>query len=87
MRIPLYIIFKCLVKSYLFRILLQASFLTLDLEDLAEQLSKVGFAERLFIEPDLLPQEMVCVFIFCALYDMLLLFAFSMLVLDNVYLS
>ncbi|XP_027127458.1 uncharacterized protein LOC113770895 [Coffea eugenioides] len=36
----------------------EASFLSLNLHSLAEQLSKANLAERLFIEPDLLPPEM-----------------------------
>lgn len=36
----------------------EASFLSLNLHTLAEQLSKANLAERLFIEPDLLPPEM-----------------------------
>jgi len=33
--------------------------LRLDLQDLTEQLAKIDLAERLFIEPDLLPPELV----------------------------
>ncbi|KMT01925.1 hypothetical protein BVRB_9g209490 isoform A [Beta vulgaris subsp. vulgaris] len=36
----------------------EVPFLTLDLEDIAERLSKVDIAKRLFIEPDLFPPEL-----------------------------
>lgn len=38
---------------------MQASFLSLNLNNLNEQLAKVDLAERLFIEPDVLPPELV----------------------------
>lgn len=36
----------------------EASFLSLNLHSLAEQLEKISLADRIFIEPDLLPQEL-----------------------------
>ena len=38
---------------------MQASFLSLNLHALAEQLEKVDLSERLFIEEDLLPPKLV----------------------------
>lgn len=53
-------IFSC---YFIVCILVQVPFLTLDLEDIAERLSNVDIAKRLFIEPDLFPPELVCVLI------------------------
>lgn len=39
---------------------MQAAFLSLNLHALAEQLEKIDLAQRLFIEADLLPPELVC---------------------------
>lgn len=39
--------------------LIQVPFLSLDLDSLAAQISKLAVAERLFIEEDLLPTELV----------------------------
>lgn len=47
---------------------LQASFLSLDLQALSEQLERASLQERLFIEPDLLPLVLVC----NVIYDFLL---------------
>lgn len=41
---------------------MQASFLSLNLHALAENLAKVDLSKRLFIESDLLPHELVCLF-------------------------
>lgn len=38
---------------------MQVSFLSLNLNTLNEQLAKVDLAQRLFIEPDVLPPELV----------------------------
>ncbi|KAL7000482.1 hypothetical protein U1Q18_001634 [Sarracenia purpurea var. burkii] len=43
----------------------EASFLSLNLHLLAEQLEKVDLSQRLFIEPDILPPELVCLFFHC----------------------
>lgn len=40
--------------------IVQASFLSLNLHALAEQLAKIDLSQRLFIEADLLPPELVC---------------------------
>lgn len=61
---------------------LQASFLSLDLHALSEQLERASLSERLFIEPDLLPLEPVCTFI----YDFLLCYISQNLMLVNGYI-
>lgn len=41
-------------------VFMQASFISLNLHAIAEKLAKVDLSKRLFIEPDLLPSELVC---------------------------
>jgi hypothetical protein len=41
-------------------VFMQASFISLNLHAIAEKLAKVDLSKRLFIEPDLIPSELVC---------------------------
>ncbi|KAK4577675.1 hypothetical protein RGQ29_027976 [Quercus rubra] len=43
----------------------EASFLSLNLHALAEQLAKIDLSRRLFIEANLLPPELVCLIFHC----------------------
>jgi hypothetical protein len=43
----------------------QASFLSLSLHALAEKLANIDLSQRLFIEADLLPSELVCLISHC----------------------
>ena len=46
-------------------LIVQASFLSLNLHALAEQLAKIDLSRRLFIEANLLPPELVCLIFHC----------------------